>query len=88
MKTPVYTTRFKREIALMIRRGKNEAKFVALAAKLLNEDVLEPKYRDHPLKGSVIGWRDCHVEPDWILIYKLTATEVVFSRTGTHSDLF
>ena len=44
--------------------------------------------RDHPLKGEWKGWRECHVEPDWLLIYKTTDTEVMLARTGTHADLF
>ena len=88
MKAPVYTTRFKREFALMLSRGKDEAEFANIAARLLNNAPLEPRHRDHPLIGSWIGWRDCHLEPDWLLIYKATATEVIFARTGTHSDLF
>ena len=88
MKTPVFTTRFRREIARIVARGKSEAKFELLAAALLNGEHLALSHRDHPLKGNWIGWRDCHIEPDWVLIYKATGTEVIFARTGTHSDLF
>lgn len=88
MKTPVYTTRFRREFVRMIGRGKDEAKFKAVAARLLLGEPLEPRHEDHPLKGSFVGWRDCHIEPDWVLVYKRTPTEVIFGRTGTHSDLF
>ena len=88
MKTPAYTTRFKRDFGLMLSRGKAESKFAAVASKLLAGEPLEPRHRDHPLKGNFIGWRDCHLEPDWVLIYRTTPTEVIFGRTGTHSDLF
>ncbi len=88
MKTPVYTARFQREFGRMLQRGKDEMKFKAVAAKLLLGESLEPRYEDYLLKGSFAGWRDCHIEPDWILVYKRTPTEVIFGRTGTHSDLF
>jgi mRNA interferase YafQ len=44
--------------------------------------------RDHPLKGEWKGWRECHIQPDWLLIYRTTETEVLLARTGTHADLF
>ena len=55
MKTPAYTTRFKRDFGLMLNRGKAETKFAAVAAKLLAGEPLEPRHRDHPLKGNLIG---------------------------------
>jgi mRNA interferase YafQ len=88
VKEPIYTTRFRREFALMLRRGKNEAIFEVVAARLLNGEPLAPRHQDHALKGSYLGWRDCHLQSDWVLIYKSTPTEIIFGRTGTHSDLF
>ena len=88
MRTPVYTNRFERELKLMLRRGKEVEKFKAVARLLLASEPLPPRYQDHPLKGGFIGWRDCHLEPDWILIYRADASQVIFGRTGTHSDLF
>jgi mRNA interferase YafQ len=55
---------------------------------LVNDDPLPARLRDHPLKGEWKGWRDLHIEPDWLLIYKADATSVRLERTGTHSDLF
>lgn len=72
----------------MLARGKEEAKFKSVAAKLLLDEPLTSRHVDHPLKGTFAGWRDCHIEPDWVLIYKRTPTEIIFGRTGTHSDLF
>lgn len=72
----------------MLRRGKDGEKLKAVAAKLLAGEPLEARHQDHPLKGSFLGWRDCHIEPDWILVYQRTPTEVIFGRTGTHNDLF
>ena len=88
MKTPVYTNRFARELKLMLRRGKDAEKFKVAARLLLAGQPLPPMFSDHPLKGGFAGWRDCHLESDWILIYKFDATQVIFGRTGTHSDLY
>lgn len=55
---------------------------------LLGEKPLPPKYRNHRLQGEYIGTWECHIEPDWLLVYKKTSTEIVFVRMGTHSDLF
>ena len=57
-------------------------------AALINEEPLTERYRGHALVGDYTGRRECHVEPDWLLIYKLVNDEIVFERTGTHSDLF
>lgn len=88
MKTPVYANRFERELKLLLRRGKDVEKFKTVARLLLERQTLSASYRDHPLKGGFVGWRDCHLEPDWILIYKRDARQVIFGRTGSHSDLF
>ena len=56
---------------------------------LLNEEKLPPKNRDHSLTGNYTDRRECHIEPDWLLIYKLDSDDtIIFERTGTHSDLF
>ena len=56
--------------------------------KLAKEEPLDPKFKDHKLTGEYKNHRECHVEPDWLLVYRTTAKEIVFVRTGTHSDLF
>ncbi len=56
--------------------------------RLINDAPLPSRLRDHPLKSNWVGYRDLHIEPDWLLIYKLDAGSVHFERTGTHSDLF
>lgn len=56
--------------------------------KLISKELLDPKHRDHPLIGDYKGCRECHVEPDWLLVYSTTKSEIYFIRTGTHSDLF
>jgi mRNA interferase YafQ len=72
----------------MRKRGKDLEKIKAVIDLLVAGEPLPTKNRDHKLGGDWIGRRDCHVEPDWILIYKLTEDELLLERTGTHSDLF
>lgn len=72
----------------MAKRGKKMAKLRAVIAMLLEGQPLDPRLRDHPLKGEWAGWRDLHIEPDWLLLYRTNETEVMLARTGTHSDLF
>ena len=88
MRTPSYTTQFERDLRLLQRRGKDIAKLRQVLMALINEESLPERYRDHPLKGNFSDRRECHVEPDWLLIYKLNNAEIIFERTGTHSDLF
>jgi mRNA interferase YafQ len=88
MLKPDYTNLFKKELDLMFRRGKDKRKVAAVISKLVNQEPLEPKHRDHALKGGYKGRRDCHIEPDWVLIYKIEGDAITFERTGTHSDLF
>ena len=72
----------------MQKRGKDLDKIKTVIDLLLAEKPLPPKNRDHQLGENWIGRRDCHIEPDWILIYKPTEDEILLERTGTHSDLF
>jgi mRNA interferase YafQ len=88
MLNPVRTTQFKRDSKLVEKRGKKMGKLKEVMIKLINEEPLEEKHRDHKLSGDYIRHRECHVEPDWLLIYRLIGTEIHFVRTGTHSDLF
>jgi mRNA interferase YafQ len=84
------TNQFKKDVKRAEKRGKNLMKLKAILERLIDGDPLPPEYRDHPLRGDFTGSRDCHIEPDWLLIYTLTekGTHVRFERTGTHSDLF
>jgi mRNA interferase YafQ len=63
-------------------------KLKRLITLLLSEKPLAKKYKDHPLVGNYGGRRECHIEPDWLLIYKPTDIQIIFERTGTHSDIF
>lgn len=82
------TTQFKKDIQRQQKRGKDLGKLKAVINLLAASQPLPPKNRDHALAGDWAGWRDCHVEPDWVLIYKLAPDELTLGRTGSHSDLF
>lgn len=82
------TAQFKKDIKRQIKQGKDQRKLITLVELLLAGDKLPDQYRDHPLKGTWKGRRDCHVEPDWILIYRKTPGELLLERTGSHSELF
>jgi mRNA interferase YafQ len=71
-----------------MKRGKDISKLQAVMRALVQEVSFDPRLRDHALKGEFAGRRECQVEPDWLLVYKLEQGVVIFERTGTHSDLF
>lgn len=83
-----YSTKFKRDFKVCAKRGYNLKRLQNVIDILRVPDSLPPKNRDHNLTGSYAGYRECHVEPDWLLIYQQTETELLLYRTGTHSDLF
>jgi mRNA interferase YafQ len=88
MYAPIYTKQFEKDIKRAVRRGKNVEKFKLIARTLLAGEPLDPLHRDHKLTGNYVGRRDCHIESDWLLIYKIENEFIVFERMGTHSDLF
>jgi mRNA interferase YafQ len=88
MKTVRRTSQFRRDVKRMERRGKDFAVFRAVVRDLIVGRTLDPRFRDHVLLGQYAGTRECHIEPDWLLIYELMLNEVVLIRTGTHTDLF
>ena len=88
MLQPIYTNSFAKDIKLEQKRGKNIDKLKKIIELLVNKEPIPQKYRDHNLVGNFIGRRECHIEPDWLLIYKIDKDEIIFERTGTHSDLF
>lgn len=85
-----HTTRFKSDLSLAKRRQKSLKKIQDVMEKIAAEKPLDKKFRDHALSGDWQSFRECHIEPDWLLIYKITPDKktVIFVRTGTHSDLF
>ncbi len=88
MKKPAFTNQFNKDIKLSEKRGRNLTKIKALMFDLICENPLPQKNSDHALIGDYVGHRECHIEPDWLLIYIVMSDEVRFIRTGTHSDLF
>jgi mRNA interferase YafQ len=88
MRTPVYTNRFEKDLKLMIKRGSDPESIKSIVRKLIDEIPLERKHRDHLLIGNFKDRRECHIEPDWLLIYRLEGSMIIFERTGTHTDLF
>jgi mRNA interferase YafQ len=81
-------TAFRRDARRLGRRGADLTKLENVVALLAAKKPLEPRRRDHPLSGGWKGFRDCHVEPDWVLIYRVEGNELQLARTGSHADLF
>jgi mRNA interferase YafQ len=73
---------------LALKRGLNISELAVLMAHLITEQPLPASYKDHPLQGQINGFRDAHIAPDWILIYRVADDEVQFTSMGTHADLF
>lgn len=88
MLTPRYTSAFKKEYKRAKKRGQDMNKLMRVIEMLLNEKSLPESYEDHPLRGKFMGARDCHIEPDWVLIYEIEENELILHRTGSHADLF
>lgn len=88
MLIPVYTRQMEKDVKRMKKRGKPFEKLKKIIFSIMNEETIDPIHRDHKLIGNWEGRRECHIEPDWLLIYKLGGNRVIFERTGTHSDLF
>lgn len=82
------TSQFKRDANRMKKRGKNMNKLVEVLRTLANGEELTSSYQDHVLIGQYKGSRECHVEPNWLLIYELSENDLILIRTGSHPDLF
>jgi len=83
-----YTTQFKKDYKRIKKQNKKLSKLRTVIEKLSSGRLLEPSYHDHPLSGNWKDHRDCHIEPDWILIYRIISEDLYLERTGSHSDLF
>ncbi len=85
-----YSSRFKKDYKAIVKRGYDIILLEEVLNLLVQENVLPQKYLDHPLLGDYAGHRECHLTPDWLLIYKIEKEIMTLSltRTGTHSDLF
>jgi len=88
MLTPIYLNRFKKELLKIKKRGNDTDKLKTIISLLLQEKPLPDKHRNHKLQGEYKGLWECHIEPDWLLIYEKTKDSIIFVRTGSHSDLF
>ena len=88
MLIPVRLRSFEKDLKKAIKRGLDPEKIKAIMTSLIDEIPLQAKHRNHLLKGNFKGYWECHIMPDWLLIYKKDAHRIYFVRTGTHSDLF
>lgn len=86
----VLSNRFRKDLKLAKKRGLDLNLLDEVVTTLATTQVLDEKYRDHPLSGDYAGFRECHIQSDWLLVYRIDYEEVflMLSRTGTHSDLF
>ena len=84
------TTKFRKDYKRMKKQGKDLSLLQKVIDDLLAEKILPEKHRDHALTGNYLGFRECHIQPDWLLIYAVDHGQLILtaSRTGTHSDLF
>lgn len=84
------TSRFQKDLKRAAKRGYNTELLTAIIKKLANGEPLAQKHRDHALTGDYAGCRECHITPDWLLIYEISDDTLLLylTRTGTHSDLF
>ena len=83
-----YSGQFKKDVEKSKRQGKDVSKLKHIMEMLIDGETLPQRLKDHPLKGNWKNYRDLHIEPDWVLIYKIDDVSIHFERTGTHSDLF
>lgn len=88
MLTPVRSRQFKRDVRRAEKRGKDLTKLRVLLASLIRQESLSAHYLDHPLRGDWKGYREAHLESDWLLIYRADGDDLRLARTGSHSDLF
>lgn len=86
----VTTTAFRKDLKLAKKRGYDLSLIEVVLDMLLEEQILPERYKDHALLGNYTGFRECHILPDWLLIYSINKSELILtaSRTVTHSDLF
>ena len=84
----VRTSSFKADVKRQIKRGKDMTKLKKLITLLVSQDEIPAEYEDHQLQGNWRGYRDAHMEGDWILIYRVDEDDLKLARTGTHQDIF
>ena len=86
----IFTNQFKKDLKLAKKQGKTLSKLLTVIELLANGETLDMKYRDHALTGDYSGTRECHIEPDWLLVYEIrnNVLILVLYRLGSHSELF
>lgn len=88
MLKPSYTKQFDKDLKRMLKSGRDKNKIKKIIGILINQREPDKKYRDHKLTGNYQDRRECHIEPDWLLIYQIKDGRIIFERTGSHADLF
>ena len=88
MKAIFQTSQFKKDFKRIKKRGKDLNKLKEVVSAIASSEALQERHRDHALSGNWLGSRDCHIEPDWIFIYRVDGEFLFLERTGSHSDLF
>ena len=88
MKTLRVSSAFKKDLKRINRRGLDLSKLEIIVDQLRAGQTPPPQVKPHPLRGEWKTYWDCHIEPDWLLIYRITGDEILLARTGTHADLF
>jgi len=90
MLTVISTAQYRKDFKRIIRRGMDTVLLKNVIQQLREQTPLDPKYKDHSLKGEYAGQRECHLQPDWLLIYEIDGDNLILttSRTGSHADLF
>jgi mRNA interferase YafQ len=85
---PAYKNKFEKDLKRISKQGKNLKELNKVITSLIHRIPLDKKYTDHPLKGKYSDCRECHIQPDWLLIYMIKNPQITFIRTGSHADLF
>ncbi len=88
MLTIIRTSQFKKDYKKSVKKRLNIKKLITVITKLAAGEKLPPKFKEHNLLGKYNKFRECHIDPDWLLIYQIAETELTLIRTGTHSELF
>ena len=88
MLKPVHTSKFKKDYRKVKKQNNDMGKLVEILELLISQKPLPAKNRDHALTGSLNKYRECHIEPNWLLMYRVDGQKIIFERTGSHSELF
>ncbi|GMQ78337.1 MAG: type II toxin-antitoxin system mRNA interferase toxin, RelE/StbE family [Anaerolineae bacterium] len=82
------STRFRRDVKRLRRQNVDLSELKSVVSALVAEEQLDKRYRDHVLVGDWRGFRECHIQPDWLLIYRIESAELQLARTGSHAELY